>query len=372
MTSPRISVFPTRYCRGWPTYADDDVCEWEVHAAEPIHTYSECSCGLVGDLGSALVHTFQTDAHFTACVRADLPIGAQARRLARGTLEAGVIVEIQCIVLDSDDPVVHGTPEPARPEWRREFSSRLALLAATHPAPFAYHTRGGARIVYALDEPMVLRSVADAQQWAQQYAIVVAHMSRAYGLTCDTSCDDWTRHYRLPVVTRDGELLTYETFGDPENIGVLSIEPSHVDIAVAKRSSRAFRGRWLADRPPAEPARTGLLYHLLAARGDILREHHADDALVVRCPHDPERCADPEQCHSCGYAGDSSTLLYPPRRGKELGWIFCRHSHCEHMTVGAWLRCFTDAEIAAARTAAGIQPALDIPALLAAAARRTK
>jgi len=294
-------------------------------------------------IGRLLRRRFTTDAHFTGYVA--------ERRLSRATLEQGVVAHMQWIIFDVDCQEVHGSRQPAPVTWRHSFNERLRKLGASHPNPFAYHTRGGARIVYGLADPFVISSRGDARKWSQDYAVALANLVRRFGITGDPACHDWTRLFRLPHATRTpaGEPECWPTLGDPYDIGVLRLDASAVDVSAARASSKAFATPRILNSAPSTSNGRGLLYHLLASRGDVLRKHGAEGACVVRCPRESE--------HSTGRTGDGSTLLYPPAAGCEVGAIHCMHSHCSGMTVRDWVRCFSESELADARRAARVERA---------------
>lgn len=85
----------------------------------------------------------------------------------------------------------------------------------------------------------------------------------------------------------------------------------------------------------------GLFFQLLRLRGDIIRDHHEPNTFIVRCPN--------EAAHTGGEAGDSSTVLYPPAHGGDLGSIHCFHGHCEDLTAAEWLGLFEEDEIEEAK-----------------------
>jgi hypothetical protein len=60
-----------------------------------------------------------------------------------------------------------------------------------------YHTNNGRRFVQPLTEPIPVREV-EPRLWTWLRSLQDA------GLDVDLTCRDWTRHYRLPHVTRDG------------------------------------------------------------------------------------------------------------------------------------------------------------------------
>jgi hypothetical protein len=221
-------------------------------------------------------------------------------------------------------------------------------LAGDHPSPYYYETRGGARIVHTQAEPSILRSRADALEWAQCYAIACAYLRRRYGIEADPSCADWTRLFRLPRATRDRAPRpeNYPTLGTPGvEIGELYIRATREDMRAARESSKAFQERRGLDLTHVPSDGMGLLYHLLRARDAVGRRH--GEGWLIRCPNAAQ--------HTAGRDWDSSTVLYPPSRDHEIGAIHCMHQHCCDLTIKDWLAMFSEAELDAARDAAGIR-----------------
>lgn len=73
------------------------------------------------------------------------------------------------------------------------------------------------------------------------------------------------------------------------------------------------------------PATESWLGRAFAAAGWLVRGIDHTRA-VVRCPW--------EHAHTTGAPGDSSTVLFAPRVGSDLGWFHCSHEHCRHRTLG--------------------------------------
>jgi hypothetical protein len=69
----------------------------------------------------------------------------------------------------------------------------------------------------------------------------------------------------------------------------------------------------------APSSKPGILYELFAARGWLGRELSAGRWAVI-CPW--------TDAHTTGMPGDSSTVLFGPGEGEELGWWHCSHAHC--------------------------------------------
>jgi hypothetical protein len=317
-----ISLMRDRYVHGWPRHEHGDRV-------------------FVRELGKALTREYSTDAHFAAYR------SPNGRRLVREAIDLLDGIELTCIVFDIDCVETHGTSEPAPEFWRCQTRERVLALTAVHPGAYYYETRGGARIVYRQAEPTVLRTQGDGREWSRVYAVAIAHLARRFHLVCDPACHDWQRLFRLPRATRTagGKPESWPTLGDPNAIGALLITPSIYDVEHAERHSRAFRDA-SAHFTPSIASGEGLLYYLLRARGDVSDCKCPRGGWIVRCPN--------RTAHTRNTDGTDSTVLYPPLAGKQIGAIECKHAHCQHFSVPQWLRFFSDRELAAARSAAGI------------------
>jgi hypothetical protein len=95
----------------------------------------------------------------------------------------------------------------------------------------------------------------------------------------------------------------------------------------------------------APSSKPGVLYALFAARGWLGRELSPGRWAVI-CPW--------REAHTTGMPGDSSTVLFGPGEGEELGWWHCSHAHCAGRGLRDVLAVFTPAEFAQAREAAGL------------------
>lgn len=312
----RVSVLQNRYVRSWPRHIGGRAYELTI--------------------GAALTRAYTTDAHVVAYVS---PIG---RRLSRDAIARGVYPTMTSLFVDVDCADVHGSSEPAPETWRESLLDKIAALAVDHPNPYVYFTRGGARIVYGL-EAWTLTTAEDAREWSRSYAVLLAYLSRLYDIDGDPACHDWTRLFRAPRATREGGSSpeARPTWGDLQRIGTLTINATAADIERAMRASKAWKSEArILDVQPCASNGVGLLYRLLAARGDILSAHpHVEHAWIVRCPR--------EHHHSTGRTGDGSTVLYPPTSG--IGGLACLHAHCASMTLREWLGEFSEWEIETAR-----------------------
>lgn len=310
----RVTVFRDKFSRSWPRH-------------------ERGTRAFVLELGDVLTRVYDTDAHFAAYV------SPNERRLGREAVDAGVHPTLGVCVFDVDCPATHGTSDPAPDWWRWQLRERLRALAAAHPGPLYYETRGGARIVYRRSS-FVVESAERARRWSQEYAVAVAYLERRFGIQADPACGDWQRLFRCPRATRDRaeHPENWVMIGDPHDVGELFIEPTQEDLERAVERCNAFYVTQRTDYVPTEHT-AGLFFRMLYLRGDVLDEREPG-VFVIRCPNESE--------HTSGRTGDSSTLLYPPAAGFNLGVIHCKHAHCSGKTAHDWLRLFSEREHEAA------------------------
>jgi hypothetical protein len=320
----RITVMSNAYPRGWPAEEDKPLRETDRAYVLP--------------LAEALEREYRSDAHFVAYPTMN------GYRLKRGALDQGVTIELGVIVFDLDGP-----NHAATPEWRAETRQKVCALFEAEGRGFYYETRGGARIIYRQEEPTIIQSQADAQEWSLSYVTVVANLARRFGLEADRACKDWQRLFRLPHATREGELQNRPSFGDAENIANFFVRVTEEDIETAKKSLRGLRNRRKAKPATCAVGGDGLFFHLLRARGHIGgNASRRTGGWICLCPNRSQ--------HSTNTDWTDTTVLEPPGTGEEVGLIRCKHGHCDHrFTVAEWLRMFSDSELDAAREAAGIR-----------------
>lgn len=283
-------------------------------------------------LAKALTRPFTTDAHF---VQYTSPAKARLNR------DSGVTATMHVIVFDVDCSHTHGTQEDTPGGWRARMFCALSALLKDHPGGYWYETRGGGRIVYRLPSASTIASADDAVEWRKDYAISLAYLARKYGIHADAACADWTRLFRLPRATREGNSQpeTRWACGDVNNIDALKIEPTSEDLATARASSKAFDIVKQLDYRSNGDSK-GLLFHLCRIRGLLIAERK--NAYVIKCPRHEQ--------HSCGKVGDGSTMLYPPAAGKTAGAIHCLHAGCSNMSLKDWMSLFSEHEINEARS----------------------
>lgn len=160
-------------------------------------------------LSVLLSSEFDWDAHFTAYSLPEVP-----RRLAGSALDRGPRM---VLFLVDVEPAGHA---PVTDAWLALERSRIAQALADHPGGFCYRTRGGYRLVWRLPAPLELRTRRDRASWRASYLSWLDHLSAAYGIVGDRTCQDWTRLYRLPRVVRDGVRQDLGSLGDPMSVGV--------------------------------------------------------------------------------------------------------------------------------------------------------
>lgn len=317
-----VTVFREKYARSYP----------QLDADKPLRPIDK---GHVLDLGQALDRPYSTDAHFSSYR------SPNGHRLNHESLKQGTPIDLEAIVFDVD-----GAGHAATPQWRKEERAKVVALAAVHPEPYFYETRGGYRLVYRQQAPTVLETAADAAEWSRIYAIAVAHLEQRFSIVADPACSDWQRLYRLPRATRDpgGLPENHPYWGDHNKIGTLFLEASRADVTKAQKAApNSFR-------KPREFAAyggngDGLMFWLLKLGGDIVGEAPRG-GWICRCPN--------RRQHTSVTCGSDSTVVYRPKPGEEIGVVVCKHAHCVKLKTSDWLRLFTEAERDAARQAAGI------------------
>jgi hypothetical protein len=323
---PKLSlltpIIPFQTRRAWPKYADAKLVSYL-----PLHV--------------ALTRPFSTDAHFAAYAMPSHPYRLSSGAVGHPELPDGV-----CMVLALFD--ADGHEEADVEHWWSIERPKVMALRRQHPDLFAYRTRGGYRAVGVLPKPIVLCTNADVEAWRQRYLTWIAYLARCFAIRADPACKDWTRIFRLPHARWDPTSLpeNYEVISDPRQLGIWAPEIASADIeravSLGKRpSARTPRVRFSAGTTTVE----GLLYHAFAGRGWIGHAIEADK-WAVACPW--------EDTHTMGECFDSSTVLWAPGPGDEVGWWHCSHSHCQHRDFRDVLRLFSPSALDRARQAAGI------------------
>lgn len=173
-TAARIAVAPHKYFQG--SDGTDRVVPWAYE---------------ILDLRAALERVYDSDAH---CVTYTVP-GArfQPRINKAGLPDIPSFVGVGVFFCDVDLPN-HGDWTP---ELLAEAEKQYATLDILAHAG-VYHTAHGRRIVQPIAEPIYAEDV-------EPYLLRWLMALEAAGISgVDFACRDWTRHFRMPHVRRDG------------------------------------------------------------------------------------------------------------------------------------------------------------------------
>lgn len=257
----------------------------------------------VADVGNAVAEVHPTDAHFVTCIlrRDGVPDRFQPRltKPALGWLyEQGFAVSVELLVADLDNP---GHAPWSSPAAAIEAAEAVVLALGTVGA---YVTTHGLRVLQPLTVGITPEQAeAATRAW---YLDLESH-----GLTPDWACVDWTRHYRLPHVVRDGAPYRSPAvlLGRMRPVA----PPAGLAAPRGKRGEPRFQG-------PVRDVDESPLARAFAAAGWAGQRLGAD-RRAVRCPWEHE--------HSGGNTFDSSTILFGASHNKPRGWWFCSHSHCQ-------------------------------------------
>jgi hypothetical protein len=187
--------------------------------------------------------------------------------------------------------------------------------------------------------------------WRADYLGWVAALRLRFHVYADPSCNDWQRLYRVPHATRSrgGPPEHRETIGNPYHIGAWTCTPTDEERALAKTLTHK-KGTPRKRREEVDisvNAGDGVFFHAFKVRGWIGKALDSS-TWTVRCPW--------QDRHTKGEEFDSSTVLYAPGLGDTLGYIHCKHGHCQTLDTRDVLACFSRQELDAAEHAAGLLP----------------
>lgn len=150
-------------------------------------------------LEEALAVRYRTDAHFVSYYLVNdgtgLPLEQQPRVNKAGLpwlLDQGFSVWHDGLFADVDN-VPHV-------KWTKRMLAAFDELWEDPPDVLktcaAYMTTRGYRLIQKLDEPVT------ASEYEDYFYAWERKLKREAGVVADHSCHDWTRHMRLPIVTR--------------------------------------------------------------------------------------------------------------------------------------------------------------------------
>jgi P4 family phage/plasmid primase-like protien len=190
---------------------------------------------------------YSTDAHCAAYSVPDRPRRlATPEALVQLAPQGGVPMVLTVFDLDAPSHQVTG-------RWLDEQLPKFEFLQEQHPGLFTYRTRGGYRLVWRLDQPVVLRDRVDASRWRYRYLRWCCYLARRFDLVADPSCADWTRLYRLPHATREsgGQPEQLPIWGDPGELGAWEVDPADEDIDVDVAMAHELAVTWKLWAPVA-------------------------------------------------------------------------------------------------------------------------
>lgn len=230
---PRIAVAPDIYSPGLKSLED------KVDPAyRPVTLQEACSS------------EYQSDAHFvTYVVTGALRQPRINKELIRQLDDKNKsLIAFHYLVADVDNP--------GHCEWTGELRAKAREQEATTPALQTcgvYETAHGRRIIQQLANPINVEHIED-------YLTDWLNLLESQGVAVDWACVDWTRHFRLPHVVRDGRpyhsayvnleklqpITTPEPPARPVPV-VTSAAPSDAPLSDRQQWARAY----LAACPPA-------------------------------------------------------------------------------------------------------------------------
>jgi hypothetical protein len=315
------AIIPSQRRRAWPKHPDARPVSYL-----PLHV--------------ALTRPFTTDAHLAAYNMPTMPYRLSSGAVWHPDLPDGIHMRLAIFDID-------GHRQVDIEAWWHAERLKVMALRDVQSGMYTYRTRSGYRCLGILPGPVPLHAREEGEAWCQQYLTWVAYLERAFGIQADPACKDWTRIFRLPHARRepDGQPEDHETIGDARHIGVWApkLMPEDVTHAVALGRGRSTRERRAVSS--ASHTGTGVLYCAFDKRQWIGEELEADKWSCV-CPWDVN--------HTMGARFDTSTVLWAPGRGEEVGWWHCSHAHCQGRGLRDVLALFTPGELDRAWEVAGI------------------
>ena len=182
--------------------------QWDPKLGEPAYDWREkphsagntrgIRCSYRAGDGDALLERHNSDAHLVPyyLVDPDGAVLARQPRIKKGglswVLSLGYAVEVDTLFADIDNPGHSDWTARGLDDFQRKLESIEVLQTCGH-----YTTGHGARLFQELDEPA---PAADAERYLHAWLSEL----EAAGIGVDWGCRDWTRHFRLPFVHRNG------------------------------------------------------------------------------------------------------------------------------------------------------------------------
>lgn len=144
------------------------------------------------ELSDALERTYHTDAHLVAYIVPSATRQPRINKLGLREFLKLYPVEMEVFFADVDNPGHADWTDDMFTEAMERYDTFEILQTAG-----IYHTTHGARIIQPIDRRIPISEVEPyLRQWLDDLQDV--------GVDADEQCKDWTRHFRLPNVRRDG------------------------------------------------------------------------------------------------------------------------------------------------------------------------
>jgi hypothetical protein len=198
-------------------------------------------------LSDALSLEWPNDAHVQLCSVPSIPHRLKKEALSKHPDGVPMVARF----FDCD---LHGVPAAEVDAWWTGERPKFDRLGDAYPGTIVYRTRGGARIVGTLPEPIIIRTEADGKRWATAYQRHGLHLAREFGIVVDFACSDWTRLFRLPHATRDRKAgpERREIIGDPKAIGSWTYRPDDSTLAADLETAERLRADFESAHPDAK------------------------------------------------------------------------------------------------------------------------
>jgi hypothetical protein len=193
----------------------------------------------VVELREALERTYTTDAHLVSYVVRGRT--RQPRINKEGLPYFDGIVETTAFFCDVDNDAHGAWTDDLVARAMREYATIAALDTCG-----VYHTAHGRRVVQPLLEPI---PVAQSEPYLRRWLLSL----ECAGLRVDWACKDWTRHFRLPHVVRDGRPYR-SPFVALDRMRPIALEPiaaAPAPVPTVPRGRRVVASiTWSNDLPP--------------------------------------------------------------------------------------------------------------------------
>jgi hypothetical protein len=311
---PLVAVAPHRHAFGVAEAADDwrfpqgsDRNGRPIERAGRVVQEGIASPYEVQDLTNALAAEHKTDAHLVPYILRD-PRGfshPRQPRLNKSGLSfvrsLGWHVTVEVLLADIDNPGHVAWTDELREEARR-LDRQLATAGV-------YYSAHGRRIV----QPLTVAVRVDESARVEHVHAAWLRYLQGLGFHVDDGCQDWTRHYRLPHVRRNGRFSRSELV---DLSRMAPIDPPEPAPLLGRRRKAPHSMVDLGRAGEVDGSELAKAFEAAGWAGPSLGRGKRS----VRCPF--------AASHTGGRDFDSSTILFGPTPRWPLGYVHCSHAHC--------------------------------------------